>query len=185
MNKKTTKPKFVLLDADVVIEAYKIGVWSDLIDSVEIAIPSIVARDEALRYSKEMGRIPYEIDLVRLIHEGRICELSASASEINELRSRFDRVFIEGLHDGETEALALIYSGKASGYKFCSGDKVAIQGLAMIGHSSSGISMQNLFNYVGLTKQLSHQFTESYFKKWLEVGKERLITEDGLSRTKE
>jgi len=181
MSKKTTKPRFVLLDADVIIEAYQVEVWSALIERLEIAIPSIVAHDEALFYSAEKRRIPYEIDLLRLVQEGKIREFTASATEIRDLSNKFDRVFIEELHPGETEALALIHFDKASEYKFCSGDKVAIQGLAMIGHSSNGISMENFLKSVGLIKQLSYQFTESYFKKWLEFGKQRRITGDGLN----
>jgi len=176
------KSKLALLDSDVIIEANKIGVWSALTDIVEIKVPSIIAHSEVLFYSRRRRGIPREIDLPKLVQGKKIGELTATSTEISVLNRKFDRVFIESLHPGETEALALISSGKASGYKFCSGDKVAIQGLAMIGHSSSGISMENLLKSVGLTKQLSHQFTESYFKKWIGIGKERRITGDGLNQ---
>lgn len=176
------KSRLVLLDADIIIEANQIGVWLALTEIVEIAVPSIIAHSEALFYSSEKRGIPHEIDLPRLIQENKISELTATVTEISVLNRKFDSVFAEVLHPGETEALALIHSGKASGYKFCSGDKVAIQGLAMIGHSSSGISMENLLKSVGLTKHISHQFTESYFKKWIGKGKERRITGDGLNQ---
>lgn len=179
------KLKFLLLDADVIIEAYRIGIWLSLIDRVQIAVPSIVAHSEALFYSKEEGRIPEEIDLPKLIQEGKISELIASDIEMADLLAKFDNVFIqfEGLHSGEAEALALILSGKASGYMFCTGDKVAIQGLAMLGHSSYGISMEQVLSTVGLQKQLSHQFSESYFKRWLKKGGQRFVTGDGLSNS--
>jgi hypothetical protein len=184
MKKKTTKPKLVLLDADIVIKAYEIGVWSELIDRVQIVVTSIVARDEALFYSKELGKIPEEINLLELIKEGKISELTASNTEISILLDNFDRVFIEGLHKGEVEALALIYSGKALEYNFCSGDKVAIQGLAMIGYSYLGISMEKLLYGVGLQKKLSHGFTDLYFKKWLKIGNQRFVTKNGLNKSK-
>ena len=184
MNKKTTKPKLVLLDADVVIEVYKIGVWLGLISKVEIAVPSTVAHDEALFYSKELGKIPEEINLLELIGGGKILELTASDTEISNLLDKFDRVFIEGLHGGETEALALIYAGKVAEYKFCTADKAAIQGLAMIGYSSIGISMEKLLSSVGLQKKLSHGFTDLYFRRWLKIGSQRFITKNGLDKSK-
>jgi len=183
MSKRIMRLKLILLDADVIIEAYRIGIWLDLIGRVQIAVPSIVAHDEALFYSEEEGRIPQQINLPKLIQKGEICELMASDIEMGDLYSKFDRVFVEGLHDGEAEAIALIYAQKAEGYKFCTGDKVAIQSLAMIGYSSEGISMEKLLSNVGLQKNLSHQFTESYFKKWLGIGKKRLITGNGLSKS--
>ncbi len=47
--------KCVLLDASIVIEAHKIGVWENLIERVEIIVSSIVAHQEALFYSGVLG----------------------------------------------------------------------------------------------------------------------------------
>ena len=182
MNKKTTKLKLVLLDANIVIKAYEIGIWSELISKVEIAVPSIVAHTEALFHSKVLGKIPEEINLPKLILEGKIVELSASDIEMSDLYNKFDRVFLEELHGGEAEALALIYAGKFLEYKFCTTDKVAIQGLAMIGYSSNGISMEKLLSSVGLQKTLSHEFTDLYFQQWLKIGSQRFITKNGLDK---
>jgi len=38
----------VLLDASIVIEAYKLGVWEKFLDRIEAIVPSTVAHDEAL-----------------------------------------------------------------------------------------------------------------------------------------
>ena len=74
--------KCVLLDASIIIEAYKIGVWEKLIDRVEIVVSSIVAHKESHFYSKEEGGIPESINLKRLIQDGKIKEISASLEEM-------------------------------------------------------------------------------------------------------
>jgi hypothetical protein len=60
-------PKCVLLDANIIIEAYKMGVWEKLIEKVEIIVSSIVAHDEALFYSKKEGGVPEPINLKNVI----------------------------------------------------------------------------------------------------------------------
>ncbi len=95
-------PKCVLLDANIIIEAYKMGVWEKLIEKVEIIVSSIVAHDEALFYSKKEGGVPEPINLKNLIEEGKIKEISASQEVIAEFLNKFDRVFVEGLHLGES-----------------------------------------------------------------------------------
>jgi hypothetical protein len=42
--------KCVLFDANIIIEAYQLGVWEKLIDRMEIIVSSIVAHSEALFY---------------------------------------------------------------------------------------------------------------------------------------
>ncbi len=74
--------KCVLLDASIVIEAHKIGVWENLIERVEIIVFSIVAHQEALFYSEKEKGIPGPINLKRLIDNGKIQEISATPEEI-------------------------------------------------------------------------------------------------------
>ena len=77
MTKKGTTLKCVLLDANIIIEAYKLGIWEELIERVEFTVSSIVANDEVLFFSKQENKIPTPINLRSLIEEGKINELSA------------------------------------------------------------------------------------------------------------
>jgi len=114
--------KCVLLDANVIIEAHKIGVWEKLVERVEIVVSSIVAHKESLFYSELEGGIPEPINLKRLIQDGKIKEISASSEEMADFSNYFDRVFLFGLDDGEIESLSLIKSGKLQDTLFCSSD---------------------------------------------------------------
>jgi hypothetical protein len=68
MTAKITRPKFVLLDANIVIEAYTMEVWQTLIERLEVLIPSAVIEDEALFYKKGEG-IPPGIRLSAPLHK--------------------------------------------------------------------------------------------------------------------
>jgi hypothetical protein len=174
------KPKCVLLDACIIIEAYKIGVWENLIEKVQIFVPSIVVSDEALFNPKEIGRIPDEINLRKLIVSKRIVELSADALDISALDDVFDRVFVENIHAGEREALALLYSGKTGDAVFCTSDSAPIRAMVILGLSEKTISFEKVLTQIGQTKKLLKQFTEEWFQKQLVLGRQNLITGEGL-----
>ena len=146
-----------------------------------MAVPSIVARQEAFFYSRDDHAVPKPIDLPTLIQRGKIVELAATAPQIVAVTQVFDRVFLEGLHDGEKEALALLHGGQCS-LEFCTGDKMAIQALAMMDRAADGISLEAALSRVGLTQTLQPHFTEEYFKRHLQAGTERRIRGEGLRR---
>lgn len=174
--------KCVLLDANIIIESHKVGVWEKLIEKVEIVVSSIVAHKEALFFSEVEGKIPEPINVNRLIQDGKIKEISSSPEEMADFLNYFDRVFVFGLDDGEIESLALIKSGKVKDTLFCSSDGPAIQALAMIGHSGVGISMEMLLKETGLQKSLECQFSDAFFQKHLKKGAENLIQGVGISK---
>lgn len=172
--------KLVLFDANIVIEAFELGIWYNLIEKVEVYIPSIVAHDEAKFVRKETGRIPEEINLSRLIEDGRIFEISAEMEEMIQLNNIFDDLFLEGIHDGEKEALAILYARKEHDLFFCTADAMPIKGMAMLQLSEIGISFEQLLKSIGMKKKLRFHFTEEWFKKRLKEGSQNLITCEGL-----
>ena len=174
--------KCVLLDSNIIIEAYRLDIWEKLIERVEIVVSSVVAHQESLFYSKEEGKIPEPINLNRLIQAGQIQELTATTEEIADFLDMFDRNFVFGLHAGERESLSLIKSGRLQDTLFCSGDAAAIQALAMIGHSHLGISMESLLRESGLQKRLKQQFKDKFFENQKANGVENLLTGQGLKR---
>lgn len=174
--------KCVLLDANIIIEAYRLGIWEKLVENCEISVSSIVARDEALFWSRKEGGIPEEINLQILISGGKIKEFSASDTEMGTFLNKFDSVFVQGLHAGENEALALIMHGKIIDTFYCSADATAIQALAMIGCSELGISMEAMMKKSGITKRLRRHYTDKFFKDNIKIGRQNLITGQGLKR---
>lgn len=174
--------KCVLLDANIIIEAYRLGIWEKLIKRVEISVSSTVAYTESLFYVRKEKRVPEAINLKNLIAEGKIKEHCASSEDLAGLYSRFDRVFIEGIHAGEAECLALILKQRVKETLFCSADAVAIQALAMLDRSEDGISFEALLKKTGLMKPIRRHFTERFFKENLRQGVQNRITQTGISK---
>lgn len=182
MTAKTTKPKCVLLDANVVIEAHRFEAWHKLTCDYEIVLPSIVVHDEALYYSRRVDGIPVDLDLPSLVERGTIVELAATAEELAGIFAAFDCVFIEQLDPGEIEALALLQKNKLPGAYFCTADAPAIRALAMLGMADKGISMQTLLAKIGLRKRLLEFYNEAFFKTNLCIGSQKGITGEGLAQ---
>lgn len=117
---------------------------------------------------------------MRLVKLGKIKEISATLAEMESLRGVFDKGFVQGLGDGELEALALIKSNRIGDALFCTADAAAIRALAMLGHSDLGISMEILLKKTGLQKSLDKQFTDKFFRENRIVGQQNRITGQGL-----
>ena len=182
MTARTTRLKCVLLDANVVIEAHSVGVWQKLLDRCQIMIPSIVVRNEVLFYSRETNGIHEDIYLPKLVQDGKVIELAATAEDLDSLYGTFDSVFVEGIDPGEAEALALLKSGKTPEACFCTGDAPAIRALAMLGMSQLGISMETLLKRLGFQRKLEHfWFTEEFFQENLTRGSINRVTGEGLA----
>lgn len=178
--RKTPEPVRLLLDADVVIEAHRLGVWDKLIARARVACPATVVTDEALFYRQDEFSVTPRIHLPKLVEEGKLAMLEASADDLAQVVSILTQNVLGGLHPGETEALALLGSGKAQGWLFCTGDRAAIHALALLGLSEKGISFERALSAVGLTKRLPRQFTDSYFQRSLREGQERRLRGLGL-----
>lgn len=184
MSPKFTRPSLPLLvDANIVIEAYKISVWNPLIGRLRVAIPSIVIDDEALFYSSDLGNVPVPIRLPSLVANGSIERVEATNEEMSAVLDIFDRVFVEGIHPGEHEALAIIMH-RSEEYQFCSSDVVAIKALTMLGYSDRGVSMESVLTSIGLTKKLDKQFTEAFFRNQIAAGQVQRIQGTGLKKGK-
>ena len=176
--KKISKPRCVLLDACIIIEAHALGVWESLIEKVEIVVSSIVAHEEALFYIK--GELPSALDLQTLIIEGKIKEIEATAPEMASLIGNFDASFADVLHPGEIEALALIQLQKTGDAMYCSCDGFALKALAMLGHAEKGISMEALLQSIGRSKNVKSQFSEKFFQEKIAQGQSNRVTRTGL-----
>jgi hypothetical protein len=176
----STKPKLFLLDADVIIALYELGIWGKLLEAADVAVGATVVHTEALFYSKSAGGIPEDINLPRLVSEGRILELSATVEDIQQVRGFFKPGTNASLHDGEIEALALLASGRAGGRRFCTADQAAIQALAMLGLSANGVSLEAILGLTGLQRSLPHQYSEASFQRHIGLGQTRHIQGEGI-----
>jgi hypothetical protein len=156
----------VLLDADVIIDLHRLGIWDQIKKRNSIRISSIILRQEVYFYKDERG-YQHPIDL--LTDAGsKFQELSIDARAMPEFVAHFDRSIREMLHLGEIEALCLLQGNRD--LLFCTSDKMAIKVIALMGSSEQGISFERLLKTSGITKRLENKHSESYFKRYLKEG---------------
>jgi hypothetical protein len=170
----------LLLDADVIIDLHKLGLWKQITKSHKVFIPSIILHKEVYYYEDESGHHP--IDLEKEIGI-TFSELSCSVQELMSFKERFDRVFQEELHDGEKEALVLLQ--KQEDLLLCTCDYAAIKALALLDLAEHGISFENLLKKSGVSKKLDYKHTEKRFKKMLSEGSIMRIQGVGLKKSKD
>lgn len=183
MTARITKHRCVLLDANIVIEAHALEIWTDLKEKYDLVIPSIVVIDE-VRYFRSSKRVSKPIRLGEEVTTGEIFQLTATVEEYAEINRVFASWFIQALDPGETEALALLRANRAPDACFCTSDGPAIKALAMLGLSDLGISMEILMKKIGLTKNLRRQFSEEFFRVNIRLGQTNRITGEGLTTRK-
>jgi hypothetical protein len=181
MNPSTaTPPCRLLLDTGAVLELHRRDVWSALVQRRTIILPSIVAHEESFYYERSSQTIV--IDLASQISEGKIQELGATPSEMGSVASKFDRVFVEGLHPGELEALAILARDPDHSLRFCTADKIAIYALVLINLEERLVSLEAVLREVGLGRPLSPEFMDTYLQRHREIGVVKRITGDGLQK---
>lgn len=68
---RDTRPRLVLLDANIIIEAHTLGIWQGLVKNVDISVPSTIIHVEAkFFFSKREDRTI--IDLSSEVERGLI-----------------------------------------------------------------------------------------------------------------
>jgi hypothetical protein len=172
---------YVLLDANIIIEAHMQGVWASLIQRATIVIPSIVLREAQGYHDLATGEyIP--IHLEEALATGLIREIAASVEQLAELRTRFDSIFVQRMDPGESEALALLLAGALPGARFCTADGPAIRALSLLQMADMGVSFEALLHDVGLQHRLRNHFSERFFREMRERGAQEFIRGEGLRR---
>ncbi len=173
----------VLLDAMIVIEAYAVDVWDPLLEEVSIMVPATVINNEAFYFDSKKTNRRGAIRLRQYVESGKISEVNATIEDLQSLNEVLSFATLQGLHEGELEALAALHGGTARGAFFCTAEGAAIRALALLGHSESGISFEILLREVGLQKALEDHYSDKFFQYHLERGKQDRITGTGLKKS--
>lgn len=166
---------YLLLDAVIVILAYQANVWTRLKRRHRVAVPATVSVEARFARS-ESGPAP--IHLQREADCGEIDCLDATADELLRAVSDFVPSFVEGLHGGELEALALLYGGRFPDYLFCTADVPAIEAAAMLGLGSRLISWEDLLRALGAlpSRPLPRFLRTETLQRHTRIGETRRVT---------
>jgi hypothetical protein len=176
----STKPKFFLLDAGPIIELHKLGRWNDVLDRAEIIVPRVIAESEAKYWIRE-DNSTRAINTLSDAEAGRLTVLDCEEIELRRTLELFDQVTQQSVDPGELHALTLLRRWQDEPRPaFCSGDRMAVVSLCLLGFSESAVSVEELLSAVGLSAELKRQFTSTAMSAWIEEGRRRFVQRSGL-----
>ena len=166
MNKGTLvmkKFRLLLLDANVVIELFKLGIWEKLIDVCDIHLSKIIVEQEAHFYLDD-DKERQNFDLKPYVESGQVTAFEVPISQITSFCSHFDPTYFERLDPGEAESLAYLVNSKET-CLISSADSIVFRVLGNLGLGEQGISLQEILQKIGLEQKVKYQFSSDFRKK--------------------
>ena len=145
------KFRLLLLDANIVIELHKLGLWEKVVREYSATLTSTVV-DEA-KYWEEEEKRQHPFDLAQDIEKGKIACKEISLSQIAKFRQKFDPSYLERLDDGETESLVFLCESDEE-WLISSSDAIVFKVLGRLGRGKQGISLEEILQQIGLGCQL-------------------------------
>jgi hypothetical protein len=159
----------VILDANIVIELHRLGIWGRVVELCDIYLARTVLV-EADYYVVE--GVQHAIDLGSSIRNDDLRVFDVDLKDLRAFRGRFDTDYSERLDPGELESLVFLLESDEcpSGCRVCSADKIVYRVLGNLRCSERAISLQEILNSVGMSRELHHAFCRQYREKWLRRG---------------
>jgi hypothetical protein len=161
------KFRLLLLDANVVIELFRQGIWTKLIEVCDVHLSRTVV-GEAHFFADDDGN-RHDFDLGPDMASGKITVFDVFPSELVSFRSHFDPTYLERLDPGEAESLAFLLNSTEK-YLICSADKIVFRVLGNLNRPDQGVSLEEVLFGTGLGRSLRHLFTRDYREKWTRIG---------------
>jgi hypothetical protein len=159
--------KLVILDANVIIELFRLNLFSAVVGRYSIVVPTTIKQECVFFVDQSGARV--DINWETFISSSKVEEVSADALDFSNLGNIFIEDVFRGIDAGELEALAIINKSQDKAFLYCSGDLPSLKALGALGRGSQAISLEKLLQNIGITKTLKRHFTEKI--KNQEVGK--------------
>lgn len=164
--------KLLLLDANVVICLFELGLWDHIVKQCDVHLSPVVI-DESDYYMDANG-IGHKIDLNPYLRDGAITTFAVPMNQVMAFRAEFSKCYEGDIDDGEAESLTYLLNSNDE-YTICSADHIVFQILGSRYKSSQGISLEELLKAVGKSQKLDYWFTKAFRED-----KTRLGFADGL-----
>lgn len=170
-----TTLRLLLLDANVVIELFRLGVWERVIGRCQISLARTIVEVEAHFYvNAANGRVDF--DLRPFAAKGQITVFDVMPSKVQALLTSFDPTYVEKLDPGEVESLCHLLDAPEV-LTISSADKIVYRVLGNLDRGEQGISLEEILQSIGLGRSLQYQFTKAFRERWTQKGfEERLYS---------
>lgn len=161
------KFSLLLLDANVVIELFRLGIWDKFISECDVHLARRVV-EESMYWEDDFDE-EHAIDLTPFEKIGRITVHDVELSELKTFTDPFGLDILEKLDPGESESLSILCSSTEQ-FLISSSDKIAYRVLGALSRSDQGISLEEILQAVGLSKKLKQQFGKAFREEWSRRG---------------
>lgn len=163
----TKRLSFLLLDANIIIELWRLGLWGRLVELCDIHVGKTVVGEADFFLDAHGNRV--DIDLSGDISSQKIQVFQVEFHDLDEFRRRYDPSYLAKLDPGETEALVRLL-GLPSDFRLCSADGIVFKVLANIQRGEQGISLEEVLERVGLSRRLGRQYTKEFRTEKTKLG---------------
>ncbi len=165
----TEKPRWFLLDANIVIEAFRLELWERLVERCRIHLPRTVVEESEFFEDQAGERHP--IDLAPWISAGAIVVVEAPLPELIRLKDQLGPSYLERLDPGEAEALAFLLSQPYPEYgQVCSADAIVFRILGSLKRGDQGVSFEEMLTGAGLSRRLDRHYSKRFRIQWTRRG---------------
>ncbi len=158
---------FLLLDANVVIALFKLGIWEKVVAVCDLHLAETVVHESHF-YEDDAGA-RHDFDLRPFIDDGRIQQFSVPATDVKRFVRTFGADYMEKLDAGEAESLAHLETASDE-HTICSADAIVFRVLGNLDRGEQGVSLQEVLEKLGLTRKLPAQFTKATRDRWTAQG---------------
>ncbi len=172
------KLRFLLLDANVVIQLFELRLWQQIVERCEILLAETVVNEAQYCGAGEEQKL---IDLTKDITERCITVVQVEVSAIDAFGGQFDPSYLEQIDPGEAESLAFLLSS-SDPYLLCSSDAIVFRILGRLNRGEQGISLEEILEQTGLRKTLPKQYLCTFREHWTRIGQQDMIRGTGLER---
>ncbi len=169
--------RFLLLDANIVIELHRLQLWDTFVRRCEVLLPSTVVELEAKFFH---GRDSDEqIDLTPHVEQDLVKQVQADAAEVQAFLKRFTPDYLGAMDPGESELLTYLTLSDDPCLA-CSSDAIVFRILGRLNLGEQGRSLEELLRTLGLSQSLTWQFSEKFRIQWTKRGEQEMIRGIGM-----
>ena len=162
------KFRLLLLDANIVIELFHMGIWDRVLECCDVHLSRTIATTEAHFYEDDEGQ-RHDFDLSGHEASGEIAVFDVSLAQDAELVKHFGTAYLERFDPGEREALAHLVTSAAP-WLICSADSIVFKVLGSLDRAEQGVSLEEILQQAGLGRPVSWQFSKAFRERYTSEG---------------
>jgi len=163
------KFRLLLLDANIVIKLFAMGIWDRLLEHCDVHLSRTIADVEAHFFEDDEGE-RHDFDLSGYEASGKITVFDVTLAQNAELTKHFDQAaYLDRFDAGEREALAHLVTSSEQ-YSICSADSIVFKVLGFLNRGEQGISLEEILQRTGFAQPMEWQFSKAFREKYTQDG---------------